>query len=107
MAAGCPEEPRRTQPSSPEDASRVLVMFQLTRHTWEFGLAEVRAGLWEMSHLMGTSLKIRTSLVAMASTWKDRPRFGAKAMSWTASVTVIRVSALEYFLYDIGRDDIF
>lgn len=30
---------RRTQPSSPEEASRVLVMFQLTRHTWELWLS--------------------------------------------------------------------
>jgi len=34
----------------------------------------------------------------MASTWKERPRLGAKAMSCTASVTVINVSALAYFL---------
>lgn len=34
----------------------------------------------------------------MARTWKDLPRFGAKEMSWTGSVTVIRVSALAYFL---------
>lgn len=49
---------------------------------------------------MGTSLKILTSLVAMASTWNDLPRFGANAMSWTASVTVISVSALAYFLFE-------
>lgn len=29
----------RTQPSSPEEASSVLVMFQLTRHTWELWLS--------------------------------------------------------------------
>lgn len=28
-----------TQPSSPEEASSVLVMFQLTRHTWELWLS--------------------------------------------------------------------
>lgn len=50
---------------------------------------------------MGTSLKILTSFVAMASTWNDLPRFGANAMSWTASVTVISVSALAYFLFTI------
>ena len=37
----------------------------------------------------------------MASTWKDLPRFGANAMSCTASVTVINVSALAYFLLPI------
>lgn len=183
---------RRTQPSSPEDASSVLVMFQLTRHTWELWLSNwatictsnlegpvdvlsflsggsekqctdtevgphfchfkraaatqvhplkiCRSNMYEMhctwihwdvkcmmsmttlisvhyesvtwehwqyrerniSHLMGTSLKILTSLVAMASTWKDLPRFGANAMSWTASVTVISVSALAYFLFNSG-----
>lgn len=41
---------------------------------------------------------MRTSLVAIASTWKDLPRLGAKAMSCTGSVTVINVSALAYFL---------
>lgn len=50
---------------------------------------------------MGTSLKILTSFVAMASTWNDLPRFGANAMSWTASVTVISVSALAYFLFTV------
>lgn len=58
-----------------------------------------------LTHRKGTSLKMRTSLVAMARTWKDLPRFGAKAMSWTGSVTVIRVSALAYFLLE-GRTDI-
>lgn len=49
-------------------------------------------------YLRGTNLKMRTSLVATASTWKDRPRFGANATSCTASVTVTSVSALAYFL---------
>ncbi|KAG7259876.1 hypothetical protein CRUP_025074 [Coryphaenoides rupestris] len=54
MAVGWPEVPlsglpspfrmavhfqRRTQPSSPDEASRVLVMFQLTLHTWELWLS--------------------------------------------------------------------
>lgn len=52
----------------------------------------------EVVHLIGVSLKIRTSFVAMARMWKDLPRFGANAISWTASVTVISVSALAYFL---------
>ena len=34
----------------------------------------------------------------MARMWKDRPKFGAKAISWTGSVTVRRVSAFAYFL---------
>lgn len=55
---------------------------------------------------MGTSLKILTSFVAMASTWNDLPRFGANAMSWTASVTVISVSALAYFLLTVGKKKI-
>lgn len=58
----------------------------------------IQMGKNRISHLIGTSLKILTSFVAMARTWKDLPRFGANAMSWTASVTVISVSALAYFL---------
>lgn len=34
----------------------------------------------------------------MARMWNDLPKFGAKAMSWTGSVTVMRVLALAYFL---------
>ena len=34
----------------------------------------------------------------MARMWKDLPKFGAKAMSCTGSVTVMRVSAFAYFL---------
>lgn len=34
----------------------------------------------------------------MARMWKDLPKFGAKAISWTGSVTVMRVSAFAYFL---------
>ena len=50
------------------------------------------------THLTGFNVKILTSLVAMARMWKDRPKFGEKAISWTGSVTVRRVSAFAYFL---------
>lgn len=50
------------------------------------------------THLTGFNVKILTSLVAIARIWKDLPKFGAKAISWTGSVTVIRVSAFAYFL---------
>ena len=64
-------------------------------HTQPFS---TNSGSFELTHRSGTSLKIRTSLVAMARTWKERPRLGAKETSCTGSVTVISVSAFAYFL---------
>jgi hypothetical protein len=34
----------------------------------------------------------------MASKWYDRPKFGAKIISWTGSVTILRASALAHRL---------
>ena len=56
--------------------------------------AEVKTG----EYPRGVRLMTFSSLEAIASKWKDLPRFGANATSCTGSVTATIVSTFVHFL---------